>query len=137
MIARAVMLCALSFTLAACSEEDAPPRVGSWECGPPEPLYVELSTTHHEMCVGSEQRLSVEVQWSCRNGTTSTGGVFASSDPVVIAIDGDRALARAPGAAELKAKAEGKESPPMVVRVVRCADAGTDAAVASDADATD
>jgi hypothetical protein len=127
MIARGIMLCALSFTLAGCSDEDEPPRVGSWECGPPEPLYVELSTTHHDMCAGSEQRLTAKVQWSCGKAAT-TGGVFSSSDPVVIAIDGDRAIARARGVAELRAKAEGKESAPMLVRVTPCAlDAGTDA----------
>jgi len=111
--------------------------VRPWDCGPPEPLFVELSTTHHEMCVGGEQRLSVEVEWSCGKGVTTNGGVFSSSDSVVIAIDGDRALARGTGVAELKAKAEGIESAPKVVRVVRCADAGIDSAVESDADVTD
>jgi hypothetical protein len=59
--------------------------------------------------------------------------VFSSSDPVVLAIDGDRARARGTGAAELKATAEGRASAPKVVRVVRCADAGTDTGVESDA----
>jgi len=128
MIVRALLLCGCSFALVGCGESDEPPRVGNWECGPPEPVYVERPAQRREMCLGSEQRLSSGVEWSCGKGRTVVTTGFSSSDPVVIAIDGDRALARATGAAELKAAAEGVESEPVVVRVVRCADAGTDAA---------
>jgi hypothetical protein len=109
----------LSFALVGCGEDDTPPTVGPWDCGAPEPYYLELSATQHEMCVGKEQRLTATVHWSCQKATTSEG-TFVSSDPYVITIEGDKAVARGPGAVELKARAEGQESAPFVVRVVRC-----------------
>jgi hypothetical protein len=90
-------------------------------------VYIELQTAHHQMCIGSEQRLSADVLSSCGDRSTA-GAVFSSSDPVVISIEGDRAIARAPGAAELKARTGSVDSQPILVRVMRCPDAGTDAA---------
>lgn len=113
-------------TAGGCSSEpEPPPTVKPWDCGVPQAYAVELTAKFHEVCLGDEQALSATVQWSCgAPETAAADATFTTSDPHVIAIEGDRARARGTGAAEIAAHAEGQRSAAMLVRVVRCADAG-------------
>ncbi len=119
---RRALLVTVVFVLAGCSSEDPPPTVKPWDCGPPEPYAVALTVKHHEMCLGDEQIVSASLQWTCdAPATIERDATFTSSDPKVLSIEGDRVRAVGTGAAEIEAHAEGHESEPFLVRVVRCA----------------
>lgn len=120
MTRRAWLVCLL---VAACSEDESPPTIGSWDCGVPKPIGVELEAKLHDMCLGTEQPLSATVTWSCGKGETTEPATFETSDPLVVAIAGSRATARGYGVAELRARVAGEVSAPAAVRVVRCDDA--------------
>lgn len=119
-------LIAVAATLVSCSDESPPPTAGPYDCGPPAAYMLELTTAFHEVCVGDEQTLTATAYRSCGGGTSAANGPsFASSDSLVIKIEGARAIATGPGAAELTARAEGLVSEPRLIKVLRCSKSGS------------
>jgi hypothetical protein len=117
----------LATVLVGCGgpDEDAPPIARPYDCGVPTAFSLEVTAKFHEVCMGAEQVLSANAQRSCGAGTSAaTDPIFSSSDPLVIKIVGNRAIAAGFGAAEVTARAEGLVSEPILLRVGRCADAG-------------